>query len=95
MRIRVSCHRFVSRLADINLYVPAMVDSVTKAELFLTKAKELQAKASAASESGKATFEELAEAYRRLAARRSSLTLATDAEIETLAHRIIGRPPQK
>jgi|tagenome__1003787_1003787.scaffolds.fasta_scaffold20784219_2 hypothetical protein len=72
-----------------------MRHTTTKAELFLSKAKELQAKASAASESGKATFEELAEAYRRLAARPSSLTVATDAEIETLAHRIIGRPPQK
>jgi hypothetical protein len=67
----------------------------TKAELFLTKAEELQAKASAASESGKATFEELAEAYRRLAARPSSLTVATDAEIETLARRMVGQPPQK
>jgi hypothetical protein len=85
----------VSRLPDVILYLPAMVDSVTKAELFLTKAKELQAKASAASESGKATFEELANAYRRLAARPSSLNLATDDEIETLAHRIIGRPLQK
>jgi hypothetical protein len=89
------CHRFVSRPPDTNLYPPPMVDSITKADLFLTKARELQAKASAASENGKATFEELAEAYRRLAARPSSLNLATDAEIETLAHRIIGRPQQK
>jgi hypothetical protein len=81
----------VSRLADTNLYRWVMEHPVTKAELFLTKAQELQAKASVASETGKATFEELAEAYRRLAARPSSLSLATDAEIETLARRIVGQ----
>jgi hypothetical protein len=72
-----------------------MSHAITKAELFLSKAKELQAKASGATESGKATFEELAEAYRRLAARASSLAAATDAEIETLARRMVGRPPQE
>jgi len=72
-----------------------MAQPITKADLFLTKAEELQAKANTATESGKATFEELAEAYRRLAARPSSLTLASDAEIETLARRMVGRPPQK
>ena len=78
-----------------NLYGPEMGQVTTKAELFLTKAQELHAQASAASASGKAGFEELAEAYRRLSARPASLSLATDAEVETLARRMIGESPQK
>ena len=89
------CHRFVSRLPHINLYGHEMAQATTKAELFLTKADELRAQASAASASGKAGFEELAEAYRRLAARPSSLAQATDAEVETLARRMIGQSAQK
>ena len=70
-----------------------MTSGVTKAELYLKKAVELGAHAQGATAGGKATFEELAEAYRRLAAKSSSLALASDAEIETLVLRIVGRSP--
>jgi hypothetical protein len=82
-------------MPHLNLYGPPMVQVTTKAELFLTKANELHARANVASASGKAGFEELAEAYRRLAARPSSLAQATDAEVETLARRMIGQSAQK
>jgi len=65
----------------------------TKAELYLKKASELEAKARASAAEGGATFMALAQSYRRLAAEpSSSLALASDAEIEALAQRMVDHP---
>ncbi len=64
---------------------------IKNAELFMRRAIELEALARTASDGGKVTFKELATRYRRLAAHASSLATATDAEIEMLAGRIVGR----
>jgi hypothetical protein len=80
-------------LPHANLYGPQ--HATTTAELSLTKAQDLHAPAGVAGAGGKAGCEELAEAHRRLGARPASLAQATDAEVETMARRMVGQSPQK
>jgi hypothetical protein len=58
----------------------------------MRRATELEARARNITGNSQATVKKVPRRYRRLAVRASSLATATDAEIEMLAGRIVGRP---
>jgi hypothetical protein len=62
-----------------------------KADLYLQKAEEFEAKALAAKDAAaKVSYQELAQSYRQLASHRARTTPASGDEIEALVKRILG-----
>lgn len=64
----------------------------SRADDYLHKAAEFAEKAETAVDSaGQKAYRNLAESYRLLASKRSTIPTATDAEIEALARRIVQK----